>query len=152
VPVTVPAAGAAAFAVGLPTAPPAGPQRGQPDEGPAGPPALLPNGRVAALAESEGGVQRHPVVLMHNQPAGNPATVRALPVIIRFFRSRGYRFVNVLGGTGVGYLVLTAHGGVRGFGPDAPARFRPRFRPGSRPRYGAAVAVAANPATGGTGS
>jgi peptidoglycan/xylan/chitin deacetylase (PgdA/CDA1 family) len=36
-----------------------------------------------------------PVVLMHNQPAGNPATVSALPVIIRFFRSHGYRFVRV---------------------------------------------------------
>src|SRR5690348_7024046 len=48
VPVTVPAVGAAAFAVGLPIAPPAGPQRGPPDEGPAGPPALLPGGRVAA--------------------------------------------------------------------------------------------------------
>ena len=45
--------------------------------------------RIIHLAESEGGVLRHPVVLMHNQPAGNPATVRALPVIIRFFRSRG---------------------------------------------------------------
>jgi len=32
---------------------------------------------------------------MHNQPAGNPATVSALPAIIRFFRSRGYRFVPV---------------------------------------------------------
>ncbi|HYX59792.1 MAG TPA: hypothetical protein VE888_12380 [Streptosporangiaceae bacterium] len=38
---------------------------------------------------------RHPVVLMHNQPAGNPATVSALPVIIRFFRAHGYRFVRV---------------------------------------------------------
>jgi peptidoglycan/xylan/chitin deacetylase (PgdA/CDA1 family) len=38
---------------------------------------------------------RHPVVLMHNQPAGNPATVSALPVIIRFFRPHGYRFVRV---------------------------------------------------------
>jgi len=30
-----------------------------------------------------------------NQPAGNPATVAALPVIIRFFRAHGYRFVRV---------------------------------------------------------
>ena len=30
---------------------------------------------------------------MHNQPTGNPATVSALPAIIQFFRSRGYRFV-----------------------------------------------------------
>ena len=27
--------------------------------------------------------------------AGNPATVSALPVIIRFFRAHGYRFVRV---------------------------------------------------------
>ena len=40
---------------------------------------------------------RHPVVLMHNQPAGNPATVAALPVIIRFFRSHGYGFVRLPG-------------------------------------------------------
>jgi peptidoglycan/xylan/chitin deacetylase (PgdA/CDA1 family) len=99
--------------------------------------------RIIGLAESEGGVLRHPVVLMHNQPAGNPATVRALPVIIRFFRERGYAFVNVLGDTGTGYLILTAHDGVRRFEPNAPAPA------GRRPRYGAAIAVAANPATGG---
>ena len=51
--------------------------------------------RIIGLAEREGRAQRHPVVLMHNQPAGNPATVRALPVIIRFFRSHGYRFVSL---------------------------------------------------------
>ena len=46
-----------------------------------------------ALPGQEGGVLRHPIVLMHNQPTGNPATVSALPAIIQFFRSRGYRFV-----------------------------------------------------------
>ena len=51
--------------------------------------------RISRLAKGEGGALRHPVVLMHNQPAGNPATVAALPVIIRFFRSHGYRFVRV---------------------------------------------------------
>ena len=51
--------------------------------------------RIIRLAEREGGALRHPVVLMHNQPAGNPATVRALPVIIQFFRSHGYRFVSL---------------------------------------------------------
>jgi peptidoglycan/xylan/chitin deacetylase (PgdA/CDA1 family) len=51
--------------------------------------------RVIRLAEQEGRALRHPVVLMHNQPAGNPATVSALPVIIRFFRAHGYRFVRV---------------------------------------------------------
>ncbi len=49
--------------------------------------------RIIRLAESEGGAQRHPVVLMHNQAAGNPATVAALPAIIRYFKAHGYRFV-----------------------------------------------------------
>ena len=49
--------------------------------------------RIIRLAEQEGGQLRHPVVLMHNQPAGNPATALALPTIIKFFRSHGYRFV-----------------------------------------------------------
>jgi peptidoglycan/xylan/chitin deacetylase (PgdA/CDA1 family) len=51
--------------------------------------------RIIRLAEQEGGALRHPVVLMHNQPVGNPATVAALPVIIRFFRAHGYRFVRL---------------------------------------------------------
>ena len=51
--------------------------------------------RIIRIAKGEGGALRHPVVLMHNQPAGNPATVAALPVIIRFFRSHGYRFVRL---------------------------------------------------------
>jgi len=51
--------------------------------------------RIIRLAEQEGGALRHPVVLMHNQPVGNPATVAALPVIIRFFRAHGYRFVKL---------------------------------------------------------
>jgi len=49
--------------------------------------------RIIRLAEQEGRALRHPIVLMHNQPIGNPATVSALPTIIRFFRSHGYRFV-----------------------------------------------------------
>jgi peptidoglycan/xylan/chitin deacetylase (PgdA/CDA1 family) len=49
--------------------------------------------RIIGLAESEGGRLMHPVVLMHNQLIGNPATVSALPTIIEFFRARGYRFV-----------------------------------------------------------
>jgi peptidoglycan/xylan/chitin deacetylase (PgdA/CDA1 family) len=49
--------------------------------------------RIIRLAELEGGVLRHPVVLMHNAAGGNPATVKALPVIINYFRSHGYRFV-----------------------------------------------------------
>ena len=59
---------------------------------------------------------QHPVVLMHNQPAGNPATVLALPAIIRFFRDHGYSFVDLLGRTGLGYEVLTSGGGVSNFG------------------------------------
>ncbi len=51
--------------------------------------------RIIRIAEHEGGVLRHPVVLMHNQPIGNPATVRALPTIIRFFRDHGYHFVRL---------------------------------------------------------
>ena len=48
--------------------------------------------RITGLAE-RGGVLPHPIVLMHNQAKGNPATVTALPAIIQFFRSHGYRFV-----------------------------------------------------------
>ena len=55
--------------------------------------------RIISLAEQEGGVLTHPVVLMHNQPAGNPATVLALPTIIRYFGSHGYTFVDLLGRT-----------------------------------------------------
>ena len=51
--------------------------------------------RITRLAEQEGGVLRHPIVLMHNELIGNPATVSALPVIIQFFRARGYRFVTL---------------------------------------------------------
>ena len=49
--------------------------------------------RIIRLAEQEGLALHNPVVLMHNQPIGNPATARALPAIISFFRSHGYRFV-----------------------------------------------------------
>jgi peptidoglycan/xylan/chitin deacetylase (PgdA/CDA1 family) len=72
--------------------------------------------RIISLAESEGGVLQHPVVLMHNQPPGNPATVLALPTIIRFFRDRGYTFVDLFGRTGLRGGVL---GDVTGDGkPD----------------------------------
>jgi len=59
-------------------------------------PAVIddPNGPGIPPAR-EGGALRHPVVLMHNQPVGNPATVAALPVIIRFFRAHGCRFVRL---------------------------------------------------------
>jgi peptidoglycan/xylan/chitin deacetylase (PgdA/CDA1 family) len=100
--------------------------------------------RIIRLAESEGGSQQHPVVLMHNQPAGNPATVAALPDIIGFFRSRGYAFVNLLGDTGVGYLILTANGGVHSFGTGWHGSDVGRLGAG-----GTAIAMAADPATGG---
>jgi peptidoglycan/xylan/chitin deacetylase (PgdA/CDA1 family) len=52
--------------------------------------------RIISLAQA-GGSQTHPVVLMHNSPAGNPATVAGLPTIIKFYRDRGYTFVDLAG-------------------------------------------------------
>jgi len=57
--------------------------------------------RIISLAEQQGGVLTHPVVLMHNQPAGNSATVLALPTIIQYFGSHGYTFVDLRGRTAV---------------------------------------------------
>jgi peptidoglycan-N-acetylglucosamine deacetylase len=54
--------------------------------------------RIISLAE-KGGTLQHPVVLMHNQPAGNPATVLALRTIIQYYGSHGYTFVDLLGRT-----------------------------------------------------
>ena len=51
--------------------------------------------RIIGLAEAEGIRLRNPVVLMHNQPIGNPATVSALPTIIRFFQRHHYHFVKL---------------------------------------------------------
>ena len=48
--------------------------------------------RIIRLAE-QGSALSHPIVLMHDARQGNPATVAALPAIIEFFRSHGYRFV-----------------------------------------------------------
>ncbi len=56
--------------------------------------------RIISLAESEGGALQHPVVLMHNQAIPMPATIAALPTIIRYFESHGYTFVDLLGQTG----------------------------------------------------
>ncbi len=44
--------------------------------------------------------QDHPVVLFHNQMIAMPATVAALPDIIRSFQRRGYVFVDLLGRSG----------------------------------------------------
>jgi peptidoglycan/xylan/chitin deacetylase (PgdA/CDA1 family) len=55
--------------------------------------------RIISLAEA-GRSQTNPVVLMHNSPAGNPATVSALPTIISYYRDRGYTFVDLAGRVG----------------------------------------------------
>ena len=55
--------------------------------------------RIISRAEA-GGSLTHPVILFHNQPGGNPATVAALPAIIHYYLARGYRFVDLLGFTG----------------------------------------------------
>ena len=47
-----------------------------------------------------GGSQQHPVILLHNPPAGIPATVTALPRIIEYYRAHAYVFVDLLGGQG----------------------------------------------------
>ena len=44
-----------------------------------------------------GGSLTHPVILMHNPARALPATVAALPTIIRFYRDRGYTFVDLAG-------------------------------------------------------
>jgi peptidoglycan/xylan/chitin deacetylase (PgdA/CDA1 family) len=96
--------------------------------------------RIISLAESEGGSQNHPVVLMHNAPSGDPATVAALPTIISYFRDRGYTFVNLAGDTGTGYYVLTSNGKVHGYG--APAA-------GPAAAGAAAIGLVTDPDTGG---
>ena len=52
--------------------------------------------RIVSRAEA-GGKQKHPTVLFHNQPNRNPATVAALPRVIRYYRAHGYRFVDLEG-------------------------------------------------------
>jgi peptidoglycan-N-acetylglucosamine deacetylase len=100
--------------------------------------------RIIRLAKQEGGALRHPVVLMHNQPAGNPATVRALPGVIRYFRSHGYRFVDLFGRTGTGYLVVSSNGEVRRFGA-----LRHGSMAGKLPAGVTSVGLAADSFTGG---
>jgi hypothetical protein len=95
--------------------------------------------RIISLAESEGGGQLHPVVLMHNAPSGDPATVAALPTIISYFRMRGYTFVNLAGDTGAGYYVATSAGAVHGYGTP----------PAGGSVGGRAAGLATDPDTGG---
>jgi peptidoglycan/xylan/chitin deacetylase (PgdA/CDA1 family) len=52
--------------------------------------------QIISLAQA-GGSQAHPVILFHNSPTGNPATVAALPSIISFYKARGYTFVDLAG-------------------------------------------------------
>jgi peptidoglycan/xylan/chitin deacetylase (PgdA/CDA1 family) len=100
--------------------------------------------RIIQLAEQEGGALQNPVVLMHNAPSGDPATVLALPTVIKFFRSHGYTFVNLQGNTGKGYQVLAANGSVGSFGAPGYGSAAGAMGKGVR-----AVALAADPNTGG---
>ena len=54
--------------------------------------------RIITLAQA-GVSQTHPVILLHNQPTAMPATVAALPTIIRYYQDRGYTFVDLAGRT-----------------------------------------------------
>jgi peptidoglycan/xylan/chitin deacetylase (PgdA/CDA1 family) len=100
--------------------------------------------RIISLAESEGGALSHPVILMHNAPSGDPATVAALPTIIKYFQARGYTFVNLEGSTGTGYQVLSAAGGVQGFGATGYGSAA-----GTLPSGAAAAGLATDPDSGG---
>jgi peptidoglycan/xylan/chitin deacetylase (PgdA/CDA1 family) len=100
--------------------------------------------RIISLAESEGGPQAHPVILMHNAPSGDPATVAALPVIIRYFQARGYAFVNLAGSLGTGYQVVSAGGYVYSFGAAGYGSAA-----GHLPSGATAAGLAADPGTGG---
>jgi hypothetical protein len=55
--------------------------------------------RIIVRAEA-GSSLRNPVIIMHNQTGGNPATVAALPTIIRYYKSLGYKFVDLYGHMG----------------------------------------------------
>ncbi len=100
--------------------------------------------RIIRLAEQQGGHQSHPVILMHNQPVGNPATVAALPAIINYFRSHGYTFVDLYDRTGDGYQVVTSDGAAHAFGAPAAGSLAGRLSSGVH-----AVGLAANPFSAG---
>jgi hypothetical protein len=55
--------------------------------------------RIVSNVEAQGIKQQHDVVVMHNVYA-TPATVAALPIVIRFFLAHGYTFVDLLGRSG----------------------------------------------------
>ncbi len=79
--------------------------------------------RIVSLAESEGGALTHPIVLLHDQSAAMPATVAALPLIIQYFESRHYTFVDLLGRGGPPDACATgsrfAPAAQRELGPDS---------------------------------
>ena len=56
--------------------------------------------RIITRAEA-GVVLRNPVIVLHDEVGGNPATVAALPAIIEYYRSHGYSFVDLYGHTGL---------------------------------------------------
>lgn len=74
--------------------------------------------RIISRAKA-GDTMRHPVILMHNAASGDPATVDALPAIIKFYKARGYSFVDLYGHTGhpvIGRITPAtgpARGGIR---------------------------------------
>ena len=78
--------------------------------------------QIISLADA-GVSQTHPVILFHNQPGGNPATVAALPSIISFYRDRGYTFVDLAGTSGrtTGPMATSRRSASRPPGP-VPAR------------------------------
>jgi peptidoglycan/xylan/chitin deacetylase (PgdA/CDA1 family) len=55
---------------------------------------------IISAVESEGIATSQALVLFHNQPILMPATVAALPIVIRFFLDHGYVFEDLLGRIG----------------------------------------------------
>jgi peptidoglycan/xylan/chitin deacetylase (PgdA/CDA1 family) len=96
--------------------------------------------RITSRADA-GGAQQHPVILMHNQPAGNPATVAALPRVIRFYKQRGYTFVDLLGNTGPP-TVTSLHAPVGSTSGGGPVVIRgANFRDVTAVRFGRQLAT-----------
>ncbi len=87
---------------------------------------------------------QHPVVLMHNQPAGNPATAARPADDHQLLPRPRLHLRQSAGDTGLGYLALTSDGGVRNFGTTWHGSDR-----GSLAAGVTAVGLAADPATGG---
>lgn len=97
--------------------------------------------RIASRARA-GGAQQHPVVLMHNQPGGNPATVAALPRVISYYRSRGYTFVDLNGNTGRPSLSSVSRSTAAVAGGERVTVRGDNFRHVTAVRFGTTVAPA----------